>query len=331
MAELKCIAESLNPTDPAIIFIHGLNGHGTQTWMTDSADESTLWPKWLANDFKCSVYLVAYDAALSNWKESAMPLPDQGDSVLEMLSSEPQLKDRPLILVGHSMGGLVIKTVIHHGLSKGVERYKRIVNQVRGVVFVGTPHKGSQLATLATCVSALLRTNTQVKNMQSHDPHLRSLNQQFLAYHNNPPAGNVSVLTFAETRGVLLGKKLFGLKMGKPLMIVDPDSSEPHVPGEIAVRLPEDHISMCKLPNKDQPLYKSLLRFLREDVDLTLPTANAEADEPAGKTLSTEHGKVTEKTQEKPQPTISTGNITAGDGGIAAAVVNGSITLNNSK
>lgn len=324
MPYIKQIAQSHNSTSPAIIFFHGLNGHGSQTWMSDPSNENTLWPKWLADDFDCSVFLVAYDAALSGWVDQAMPIPDQADSVLEMLATEPLLKNRPLVLVGHSMGGLVIKTAIHNGLTKGVERHVNIIKQVRGVVFVGTPHKGSELATLVTKASVLFRTNTQVKNMQNHDAHLRTLNQQFLEYYRSPPSGKVSVLTFAETRGVLLGKTLFGLRGGKSLMIVDPDSAEPHVSGEIAIRLPEGHISMCKLKNKDELLYKSLLSYLSERVDYSLEVEDqkqeakpTEASNPSGEKAS--------------QSGITAGNITAGDGGIAVGVINGSVTLNNNK
>lgn len=72
-----------------------------------------------------------------------MPLPDQGDSVLDCLVSEPKLKkdNCPLLLIGHSLGGLVIKTAIISGLTKGIERYRRLIECVRGVVFIATPHK----------------------------------------------------------------------------------------------------------------------------------------------------------------------------------------------
>lgn len=313
MAQIKGIKITFDPTTPAIIFLHGLSGHASKTWMTNPEYKSTLWPKWLAEDIDCAVFLVAYDAALSKWHNSAMPLPDQGDSVLDLLASEPELKNRPLILVGHSMGGLVIKTLIHQGLTKGVARYQKMIEQIRGVVFIGTPHKGSQLATLAKFMALLLRTNTQVKNMQNHDEHLRSLNQQFLAYYNNPPAGRVAVRTFAETRGVFIGKKIAGLRFGPTKMIVDPDSSEPHVPGEIAIRLPEDHISICKLANKEQPLYKSMLQFLREEVDFSLSVENPQEN----------------KHQLKSGLEAVANSIHADHGSIAAGVIHGSVTINN--
>ena len=245
----------------ALIFIHGLSGHYRETWMIDKTHEATLWPKDLGAELNCDVWSLGYDAALSAWSDNAMPLPDQGDSVLDCLASEPALKDKHLILLGHSMGGLVIKTLLIHGATKGVARYERLIGQVKGVVFIATPHKGSDLANLASWASLILRTNEQVGNMQNHDAHLRSLHQQFLAFYQKYP---IKVRTYAETEPLAISKKFLLSSVKK--LVVDPDSSEPHVPNEIAIRLPEDHISICKIPNKNAQLYKSLISYLREDI-----------------------------------------------------------------
>jgi pimeloyl-ACP methyl ester carboxylesterase len=245
----------------ALIFVHGLSGHYRETWMIDKTHEATLWPKDLGAELNCDVWSLEYDAALSAWSDNAMPLPDQGDSVLDCLASEPALKDKHLILLGHSMGGLVIKTLLIHGSTKGVARYERVIGQVKGVVFIATPHKGSDLANLASWASLILRTNEQVGNMQNHDAHLRSLHQQFLAFYQKYP---IKVRTYAETKPLAISKKFLLSSVKK--LVVDPDSSEPHVPHEIAIRLPEDHISICKIPNKNAQLYKSLISYLREDI-----------------------------------------------------------------
>lgn len=245
----------------ALIFIHGLNGHYRETWMIDKTHETTLWPKDLGAELNCDVWSLEYDAALSAWSDNAMPLPDQGDSVLDCLASEPALNDKYLILLGHSMGGLVIKTLLIHGATKGVARYERVIGQVKGVVFIATPHKGSDLANLASWAKLILRPNEQVGNMQNHDAHLRSLHQQFLAFYQKYP---IKVRTYAETKPLAISKKFLLSSVKK--LVVDPDSSEPHVPHEIAIRLPEDHISICKIPNKNAQLYKSLISYLREDI-----------------------------------------------------------------
>ena len=265
MAQLECLVDSVKKDDLAVIFIHGLNGDARGTWMIDEKDDSTLWPRWLASDVDCSVWLLGYDAKLSSWQDNAMPLPDQGVSVLETLATEEGLKNRPILLIGHSMGGLVIKTVVIHGRTNGVSRYAKVVERIRGIAFVATPHKGSQLATIAQYLSIFLRTNPQVGNMQNHDAHLRSLHQQFLAYHNAADSC-IAVRTFAETKGILIGKRFLWTNWGPTKLVVDPDSSEPHIPGEVAVRLPENHFSICKLKKKDDQLYKSLIDFIKEDV-----------------------------------------------------------------
>lgn len=305
---IECISEPRNSSDPAIIFIHGLDGHPRNTWMLDSNDENSLWPKWLAEDYNCSVFLVAYDAASSKWKEGAMPLPDQGDSILAVLSSEPKLKDRPLIMVGHSMGGLVIKTLIQSGLNQSVKSHREIVNHIRGIVFVGTPHNGSQLAKLASAASLFWRTNTQVKNMQTHDAHLRALNRHFLGYYNEPPQGKVSVRSFTETQGVFKGIRIFGCRIGPTVTIVDPNDADAHVPSEAPVPLAEDHISMCKLANKEQLLYKSLLVFLQNEVVLSLPKDEVNQVE-SGDTI----------------------NMTAGKNSIVVKEINAPFTMNNNR
>lgn len=261
MANLHVLHTASQTSNVALIFIHGLSGHYRETWMIDTTSEQTLWPKDLGDESDCDVWSLEYDASLSAWSDNAMPLPDQGDSVLDCLASEPALKDKHLILLGHSMGGLVIKTLLIHGSTKGVARYERVIGQVKGVVFIATPHKGSDLANLASWAGSILRTNEQVGNMQNHDPHLRSLHQQFLAFYQKYP---IKVRTYAETKPLAISKRFLLSSVKK--LVVDPDSSEPHVPHEIAIRLPEDHISICKIPNRNAQLYKSLVSYLREDI-----------------------------------------------------------------
>ncbi len=259
MADLKCVYGQEKTDGLVLVFVHGLSGDLYKTWMSNSEDEATFWPKWIAEDCDCMTWTLGYDASLSAWKDTAMPLPDQGDSVLDCLVTEPKLKNRPLLFIGHSLGGLLIKTVMISGLTKGVARYSNFVKQVCGVVFIATPHNGSELATLAQAVKFLLRTNEQVGDLTLHNAHLRSLHQQFLARYNESP---FPVRTFAERNPVLLDKGFFGNLISK--IVVDPASAEPHVPNEIAIPLAEDHLSICKPKDRDAQIHKSLIAFIQE-------------------------------------------------------------------
>jgi len=116
MAELIQIHNPVNVAGkPRVVFIHGLDGDMRGTWMSNSKDEATLWSKWIGEETQCPVWLLGYGAATSRWKADAMALPKLATAVLERLAIEPALMDGPIVLVGHSLGGLVIKTALKQG------------------------------------------------------------------------------------------------------------------------------------------------------------------------------------------------------------------------
>lgn len=242
-----------------IVFVHGLNGNwDTWTHNPDNADE--YWPRWVAEDSLCDTWVLEYDAALSGWVDSAMPLPHQGSSVLDILDSEPKLKGRPLILVGHSMGGVVIKTAIVHARTTGNRRFLPLANLVRGVVFIATPHQGSELANVAVATSVLLRANDQVRDLTAHNAHLQTLNAQFLAQAEELA---IKARVFAEGKGVLVPRRYLPFLKVR-IKVVSSDSANPHVSGEDVIHIGHaDHFSICK-PKKrhGEQIHNSLLNFI---------------------------------------------------------------------
>ena len=101
------------PQNPlSLVFVHGLAGHESETWMHNPKDHCSLWPAWLGEDTKCDAWTLGYDAAISGWRNGAMPLPRPGTSVPERLLSQSDLAGCRLLLIGHSMGGLMLKTAI---------------------------------------------------------------------------------------------------------------------------------------------------------------------------------------------------------------------------
>ena len=262
MAKLTRLHKAKGSEPLALIFVHGLGGDARTTWMHNEENEKSLWPVWLGEDTGCEVWTLGYDARLSAWQENAMPLPDQGTTVVDLLASERELKDRPLVFICHSLGGLVIKTAIVHGMTQGVERHQALVERIKGIVLLATPHFGSNLATLASAVKFLLRTNEQVSDLSIHDAHLRSLHQQFLNQHQKL---KFQVRTYSESRGVIIGKRLLGWLNGPKIMVVDPTSAEPHVPNEIAVQLTEDHFSICKPKLRTEPVHTRLVGLVESN------------------------------------------------------------------
>ena len=227
MAELTRVHSTDSSDALNVVFIHGLGGDARATWMHRPQDHTTLWPQWVGEDARCNVWILGYDAAFSGWTEGTMPLPEQGTALMSALLYEPGLLDKPLVLVGHSLGGLVIKSGVVNADTLGDPRFQPVLQSLAAVVFVGTPHQGSSWATVATRLSRLLRTNPQVVNMMANDVWLKNLNGQFRAIQAKR---GFQVAVFFETTGIFFGWKVFGLSYGPRVLIVDRDSSDPNVP-----------------------------------------------------------------------------------------------------
>jgi tetratricopeptide (TPR) repeat protein/pimeloyl-ACP methyl ester carboxylesterase len=273
MARLEHVHHG-DPALPVIVFVHGLSGDLFDTWVGPGASRDNCWLQWIGQDTSCDTWTLQYDAELSRWKGQAMPLPDQGTQVAHLLAVHAGLTNRSIVLVAHSMGGLVIKTMITQTLASGDEQTRGLLDQICGIAFVATPHQGSQLASLAKAASAILRTNAQVGNMSLHDAHLRQLGAAFREQRRKL---NFKVIAFAEGREVEWQQKgwfgLFTKQVG--VRVVDPSSSDPGLEGVTPVPLAEDHFSICKPSNRDAQIHRALVAFVRNGVLAHLPRAAA--------------------------------------------------------
>src|SRR5262249_10180424 len=75
--------------------------------------DKTFWPAWLARDIPgLAAWTLAYDAPPTNWFGTSMALQDRARNVLERLLGQPELRDRPLVFVCHSLGGLAVRQVL---------------------------------------------------------------------------------------------------------------------------------------------------------------------------------------------------------------------------
>ncbi|KAL2628971.1 hypothetical protein R1flu_013657 [Riccia fluitans] len=102
--------------DIDIVFFHGLQLKQDatpflSTWRSRDAERS-LWPsKWLAEDYPTARILsVHYDGSMKKTdRDGRMDLDLVAENLLHSLLLERVGQSRPVILVGHSFGGIVIK------------------------------------------------------------------------------------------------------------------------------------------------------------------------------------------------------------------------------
>lgn len=132
------------------VFVHGVMS--TESVWT-FADGHSSYGSLLARDSGVTPLLVRYN--------SGRAIADSGAGLAALLDALPSIypATAPLeriLLVGHSMGGLVIRAACH--TAKTREDPSLWLPLVERVIYVGTPHLGAPLERLGRVVSKVLRT-----------------------------------------------------------------------------------------------------------------------------------------------------------------------------
>ncbi|KAL9053755.1 MAG: hypothetical protein Q9162_004553 [Coniocarpon cinnabarinum] len=136
-----------------IIFVHGLTGNAYTTWLDDKS--GVHWPSQLLKEDVADARILSfgYDAdvvrfwnpasnsRLSNHAESLV-----GDLV--RLRERTDTEERKIVFVAHSLGGLVTEQALVHSHSKNSlePHLAQIERCASAIIFLGTPHCGSDLA-----------------------------------------------------------------------------------------------------------------------------------------------------------------------------------------
>ncbi|KAL4968578.1 uncharacterized protein BDV14DRAFT_196880 [Aspergillus stella-maris] len=200
-----------NPGDKPVvelIFVHGLNGGSQSTW-TKNDDSSLYWPKeWLPKDKAFQdvrIHTFGYASGLS--QESFLDIPDFARSLLYSVHDSPLISKEgrvPLIFVGHSMGGLVVKKA--YILGHDIPEMRPLVSSVCAIFFLATPHQGANIAqTLSRIVQIASGTRAFVQDLFPGSPALESINEEFPRH-----CSNLQLFSFFENKPMnyVIGKGL---------------------------------------------------------------------------------------------------------------------------
>ncbi|KAG0638448.1 hypothetical protein HOY80DRAFT_887930, partial [Tuber brumale] len=164
----------------SIIAVHGLGGHAFRSWIHEATDKM-----WL-RDFlphqipRARIATFGYDARVARSRAVVESL-DSAQSLLvdvKLLRPTPEERERPLVLIGHSLGGIIIKKVL-----LPLPRSHRLTVMCC-VVFLGVPHLGSPAASTAETLVSIAQIfgdfNTRhLEELKRESPSLRDLAQAF--------------------------------------------------------------------------------------------------------------------------------------------------------
>jgi pimeloyl-ACP methyl ester carboxylesterase len=239
-----------------IIFVHGLSGGSESTWiMGDSITQ--FWPKyWLPQEpeFRdVRIHSFGYNSGLKT--QSAPNFKDAATSLLLAILDSPFIAptpwnggSTPLIFVGHSLGGLVIKQacVISHQNPK----FRQVADRISAVIFLGTPHRDAETAPMLSRILTLAgASSTVVTDLLLQSPDLQRINITF-KHH----AAKLSLFSYQETRPVY-----YGIHHG---IIVDKPHAVMNLTNELCDSMDAGHLDIARYASRQDPSYKQIKNVL---------------------------------------------------------------------
>ncbi|RKU43812.1 hypothetical protein DL546_006510 [Coniochaeta pulveracea] len=244
-----------DPPDPTgdIVFVHGLGGSAKRTWCWER-DVANFWPLWLPEDVQFATFRIStlgYDAAFKG-PATNLDIVDFAKDLLLQLYTTLRRSDShagPIIFVAHSMGGLVVKNA--YVLGKHHKEYSGLIARVVGIVFLATPHGGSNLAKTLNRILALWAARKQyVADLDKQSSSINNINVSFR--HN---CQELSLASFYETLKTDL--------RWKRKYVVEKDLAVLGYPNEVSAPLHADHHTACKFRDKMDPNFIKVQDTLR--------------------------------------------------------------------
>lgn len=226
--------------------------------------DEVFWPKDLLPQIfpKARIMTWGYDVQISSLLTAASEasLLRHAETLLNDLAGKrvkKHLKERPIIFIAHSLGGIVVKDALN--LSKNENTFlKEIFSATKGVMFLGTPHRGSKMASIgklaATFVGSPLRNllATIERNTELLERTRKNFNQLL-------DSGRIMVHSFQEELP------------WKGIMIVPQSSSTTDSIHESRSLLHANHRNMAKMASindlKFQRITSILIRWVQQISD----------------------------------------------------------------
>ncbi|KAH6684471.1 NACHT and WD domain protein [Halenospora varia] len=244
-----------------LIFVHGLRGGSIKTWRKGD-DSQMFWPQyWLPREAdlsNASVYSFGYDSDWGSTKPSILSVHDFGWALFEEMRSFPSLRKEPstpIILIAHSMGGLVIKKA--YILAQQDVIHPQLAKRIRCMFFLATPHRGSDYASVLNTVLAvsgifgISSSREYINDITKGSTSAQLINEEFGRH-----AKDLQIYSFYETLPTRLGLS--------SSMIVDRDSAVlgDEFKNETARYINANHREICKFDGPEDPKYLSLKNSL---------------------------------------------------------------------
>lgn len=204
-----------------------------------------------------SIHSFGYESDWGSTSPSILNVNDFGRALYEEIKASPSFRRRersPIILIGHSMGGLVIKKAFNLA---NQDMHRDISDRIKCIIFLATPHRGSDYATTLNTIlkvsgiTGMASSRDYINDLAKGSASSQAINEEFTRH-----AGDLEIYSFYETLPTSLGVS--------SSLIVDRESAVlgPGFRKEIARYLNANHREICKFDSPEDPNYLTLKNSL---------------------------------------------------------------------
>ncbi|RGP74037.1 hypothetical protein FSPOR_1732 [Fusarium sporotrichioides] len=242
-----------------IVAVHGLgsNVDTTWTWRPDQPGESVHWLKdnhMLRSKIPTARILAFnYDSTwISNAPKTRLEL--CGEELIRSLHDFRQNKDRPIVFVAHSFGGLVVQDGLIFAQSE--KEFEYILRSTAGFVSLGTPFRGTGINWVADLAASVMRfcgSHRGILTLLVYDsPQLRDKAQRLGRLRKTFPLPMLCFFELFQTTFISLP---FQLNFFKAIVV---DEASACVSGDERLHLQTDHIKLNKYSGPEDRSYLSV-------------------------------------------------------------------------
>jgi tetratricopeptide (TPR) repeat protein len=150
--------------------------------------------------------------------------------------------------------------MIRHANEQKQSENQELLDRIGQVIFIATPHSGSQLPVFVTKWSLLMRPTVIIKDLVVGEQHLLDLKRWYTNFCD-PRERVIEHLVLRE------GKPTFGR------IVVDEMSSDPGIAGQVFRAIDANHVEICKPAGRNDLVYGIVRDFLKKLSNAQPPAA----------------------------------------------------------
>ncbi|KAI1127148.1 hypothetical protein F5Y10DRAFT_243265 [Nemania abortiva] len=255
---LKVIYDPVKDTknyssDVDLVLVHGFGGDPFETWTYQEDGTSVFWPEDLLIEETPQTRILSFGYEVG--ERIVGTIRDYARTLIVYLNSQrgDDAKTRPIVFLGHCLGGLIIKQALRFAAKE--TRYNSIAVATKSIMFFGTPHNGGDKKgwlEIAKKYKALGSKCKMIDILSKNTDDLIEIDEDFRQL-----TSKYTIVNFTEMR------KMKGAKD----VVVDKTSANFTCSlGFQSVPVDANHIGICKFIDNEDETFKEVCGVIKQAV-----------------------------------------------------------------